>query len=216
MDPIPEFGTLRRVLWRLSWPIARLLAFWFPYSVVRRAPLPNGPYVAAINHLSLLDPPLAGLALKRPMRFLALDELWGNAWILDRMFRAYGAIPLPRERRYPIAALRAALAELASGGAVGVFPEGRRVSEWGDVPLKRGAAWLSMRTGALLVPVAVWGTQNAMPAERMRIRRAPITVVVGEPIDPASFAAHANPLVAMTEAWRSAIHRELTALSQTT
>ena len=108
--------------------MARVLASAFPYSVVYRGKLPSGPYVAAVNHLSLLDPPFAALALRRPTRFLALDELWGTAWLLDRIFSVYGAIPLPRERRYPIAALRTALQELENGGAVGVFPRGSQSS----------------------------------------------------------------------------------------
>lgn len=192
--------------------MARLLAFWFPYSVIRRAPLPRGPFVAAINHMSHLDPPIVGLALGRPIRFLALGELWGNAWILDRIFRAYGTIPLPTHSRHPLGALRAALEQLRSGGAVGVFPEGRRVAEWGGTPLKRGAAWLCVRTGAPLVPVTVWGTQHAMPVDRLRLRRAPVTVVVGAAIDPAAFATEADPTRALMDAWTAAIGRELSSL----
>ncbi len=187
---------------------------WFPYSVERRADVPAGPFVAAINHYSHLDPPFAGLALKRPMRFLALDELWGHAWILDRIFRVFGAIPLPRVTRRPVAAVRAALRELERGGGVGVFPEGRRVGEWGEADLKPGAAWLALRTGALLVPVAVWGTRESMPIERMSIRRAPIKVVVGVPIDPEAHRGADDPIAALTEAWRLAVDRELAAMAR--
>ena len=129
-----------RMLWRLSWPVARVLATWFPYSAVERCRTPTGPYVAVINHLSHLDPPIAGLALRRPVRFLALDELWGNAMILDWIFNLFGAIPFPREGRYPVEALKEALGHLESGGIVGVFPEGRRVRNWGEAPVARGAA----------------------------------------------------------------------------
>ena len=108
----PTPGLVSRVLWALCWPPARLLATWFPYSAVQRCPTPAGPFVAAINHLSHLDPPVAGLALRRPVRFLALDELWGHAAILDWIFKLFGAIPFPREGRSPVGALRESLRHL--------------------------------------------------------------------------------------------------------
>ena len=169
--------------------------------------------MAVINHLSHLDPPIAGLALRRPVRFLALDELWGHSPVLDAIFRAFGAVPLPREGRHPVRALKVALWHLTSGEAVAMFPEGRRVRCWGDAPLSRGAAWLSIRAGVPVVPVAVWGTQHAMPLDTMRIRRAPIRVVVGCAIKPAGFVNREDPVGALTEAIRSVLDAEIQLLS---
>ena len=204
---------MSRVLWALCWPPVRLLATWFPYSAVQRCPTPAGPFVAAINHLSHLDPPVAGLALRRPVRFLALDELWGNAVILDWIFKLFGAIPFPREGRYPIRALKEALEHLEAGGIVGVFPEGRRVSYWGEAPITRGTAWLATRAGVPIVPVVVWGTQHAMPLDTLRIRRAPIRVVVGCPIDPSGFADRDDPVGALGDAVRSVLDGEIRSLA---
>ena len=139
----------------------------FPYRATRRGRVPSGPIVVAINHLSHVDPPIAGLAIRRPTRFLALDELWGNAWILDRLFRVFGAIPLPRTGRRPVAAIRAALRELERGGSVGVFPEGRRVQVWGDAELKRGAAWLSVRTGDIVDIREVRASERRLKASQL-------------------------------------------------
>ena len=198
-----------RALWAVCRPPARAAAAWFPYSEERREPPPDGPWVAAVNHLSHLDPVMAGLALRRPVRFLALDELWGESPLLDAAFRMFGAIPLPREGRYPVGALREALRHLGSGGAVGVFPEGRRVRRWGEVPLGRGAAWLALRAGVPIVPVAVWGTQHAMPIDRLRLRRAPIRVTVAAAVRPEGFAERDDPVGAMTEALRAVLDREI-------
>ena len=211
--PASRAGISRRVLWTLCWPVARVLATWFPYSTVRRCPVPVGPYVAVINHLSHLDPPMVGLALRHPVRFLALDELWGYAPVLDLIFKVFGAVPLPREGRYPVRALKVALGHLELGETVAVFPEGRRVRCWGDTPLGRGAAWLSIRAGVPVVPVAVWGTQHAMPPDTMRIRRAPIWVVVGCAIEPGGFADRQDPVGALTEAVHSVLDHEIRRMS---
>ncbi len=201
------------MLWQICRPPARVLAAGFPYSAVERCSPPAGPYVAAANHLSHLDPPIAGLALRRPVRFLALDELWGHSMILDRIFGLFGAIPMPREGRPPVGAMREALRILATGEIVCVFPEGRRVRRWGDAPLARGAAWLAVQAGVPVVPVAISGTQHAMPLDSMRIRRAPIRVVVGCPIDPGGFVGCPDPVGALTARIRDVMVREISRLS---
>lgn len=214
MAQIPDFGPGRQLLWRTSWYPAKLVAaLAFRADVTHEAPVPDGPVVVAPNHFAHPDPAFVGLAVRRPTRFLALDELWGNASILDRIFQMFGAIPLPRTR-YPLSAMRTALAHLESGGAVGVFPEGRRVEQWGDEQPRRGAAWLALRTGALIVPVAVWGTQNTMPLGTLKLKAAPVWVRVGAPINPDDYLDREDPIAAIMETWRAWMDSRLTELAE--
>ena len=104
------------------------------------------------------------------------------------------------------------LRHLEAGGIVGVFPEGRRVRDWGEAPVASGAAWLATRADVPIVPVAVWGTQHAMPLDGMRIRRAPIRVVVGCPIEPSRFEG-SDGVRALTDAVFSVLDREIRSLS---
>jgi 1-acyl-sn-glycerol-3-phosphate acyltransferase len=162
--------------------------------------VPDGPAVVAANHLSHVDPVFVSVIVDRPVRYLALDELYGNSWFFDVLTLWFGAIPVPR-KGVPLGAMRTALAELDAGGTVGVFPEGARVQQWGERPAKRGAAWLAHRTGVPLVPVAVAGTDGVMGMEDFRIRRSPVTVTVCDAILPADFADRADPVGAMTDEW---------------
>ncbi len=175
--------TRSRILWRVSPPIIRGAGrLFFSLEVSRQGDFPRGAFVIAANHYSHFDPPVIGAAVRKPMRFLALDDLFGVSPLLDWLVEGYGAIPTPRDRR-PIAAVRTALRALHSGEVVAVFPEATRVSHWGTLPPKRGAAWLATRAQVPLVPVAVIGTGRAMDLEN-RIRRSPVTVVIGEPLEP--------------------------------
>jgi 1-acyl-sn-glycerol-3-phosphate acyltransferase len=203
-------------VWRGSDPILRFLARWWIDFRVMGPDVAEGPAVVAANHFAHVDPVIVSLTVGRPMRFLALDELYGRSRLFDALTLWLGAIPVSRTRP-PLGALRTSLAELDAGGTVGLFPEGARVAAWGDRALKRGAAWLALRAGVPLVPVAVAGTDAAMDLEGgMRIRRRPVIAVVCEPIAPTDVADHADPVTAMTAEWAVRIgdaldeaHREL-------
>ena len=172
-----------RFLWGVGRPVIKIVGrAGFSLRVERQTKLPEPPYVIAANHYSHFDPPAVGVAAGIPIRFLALDDLFGVHRLLDWLITGFGAIPIPRTRR-PIRAVRTALAALEAGEAVGVFPEATRVSHWGTLPPKRGAAWLAKRADVPLVPVAVIGTGRVFGLEN-RIRRAKIRVIVGEAIDP--------------------------------
>lgn len=121
--------------------------------------LPEGPLIVAGNHTGFLDGPLVTAWVPRPIRTLTKVEIFkgfpGKALVY------LGQIPVDRDIP-DRTALRGAREELAAGGAVGVFPEGTR----GDGELGRikdGIGYLAARSGAPIVPVAVIGTQQALP-----------------------------------------------------
>jgi 1-acyl-sn-glycerol-3-phosphate acyltransferase len=185
-------------------PIVRRLARWWVDFRVVGGPAPSGPVVVAANHFAHIDPVMVSITLGRPIRYLALDELFGHNPLFDSLTLWLGAIPLTRDG-VPLSAMRTALAELDDGGAVGVFPEGRRVAAWGDVEPKGGAAWLARRSGAPLAPVAISGTDDAMGLDRLRIRRRPVAGTLCEPIVPGDYDGVDDPMAAMMGEWRRRI-----------
>ncbi|MDX1689569.1 MAG: lysophospholipid acyltransferase family protein [Acidimicrobiia bacterium] len=201
-----------RLVWRTVPPLARLLfgvAFDFRREGHER--IPPGPVVFAANHFSHLDPVILGATVDRPVRYLAVDELYGKTAFFDRLTVWLGAIPMSRTRA-PLGALRVALDELASGGSVGLFPEGVRVWTWGEVGPKRGAAWLARRSGTPLVPVAIFGTDDAMGRGQFRIDRRPLSSFVCEPIHPADHEDAEDPLASMVATWEERIDAGLARL----
>ena len=172
-------------------------------------PFPAGPVVVAANHFSHIDPVVAAVAAGRPTRFLGVDELFGRSRFFDGLTYFLGVIPMPRGT-VPLRSMRTAVDQLASGGGVTLFPEGRRVSEWGESPPKEGAAWLARRMGCPLIPMALWGTGHAMGLEDLRLRRHPIRVAVGSAMRPEVFADRSE----MTSAWHEWMTQALTRLSE--
>jgi 1-acyl-sn-glycerol-3-phosphate acyltransferase len=163
--------------------------------------------VLAVNHFSHLDVIVATHLAGRNVRYLAVDELFGESRFFDRLVGYFGAIPMSRERP-PLGALRTALEILSEGGAVGLFPEGRRVAHWGESVAREGAAWLALRAGVPLVPVSIIGTEETLSVRERAMRRASIRAWADPPLYPDDFRDDSNPRLAMTQAWQAAVdHR---------
>ena len=139
----------------------------------------HGPVLLAGNHSGLLDGPVVYAVSPRPATFLTKAELYVGP--LARALGWLGQIPVHRGRP-DRAALKAGLAVLAGGGALGVFPEGTRGTGALDTTTD-GLAYLALRSGAPVVPVAVLGTSTALPRGSRRPRwGSPVTVVFGSPL----------------------------------
>ena len=201
----PGFPFTTHTLWRGAHKIVKPALPWiWDFEVLGENAVPSGPLVIAANHFSHLDPFVASVAVARPVRYLGVDELFGRSRFFDGLTYYFGVIPMPRGR-VPLRSMRTALRHLAHGGAVGLFPEGRRVSEWGESAPKQGAAWLAFRSNCPLLPVALWGTGEAMGLEDLKVRRHPVRVAVGAPLYPAEYDDREH----MTNAWYEWMDRAL-------
>lgn len=166
---------MRVGLYRAVWTLVRVLARLLYRLEVRGAAPASGPFVLAANHEAGLDAIILPQATRRPVRFLAKEELWRHrpvAWLMD----ALGGIPVSRGRG-DVEALRRTRELLEAGEIVGIFPQG---TVRGERPWTRGAAKLALATGAPLVPVRLVNTREAFSRGRFGFPK--VLVLVGEPI----------------------------------
>ena len=149
-------------------------------SVSGRENVPRtGPVLLAGNHSGILDGPLVFFLSPRPASLLTKSEVFVGGWA--RACGWLGLIPVHRGTA-DRAALKAGLSLLQTGGALGVFPEGTRGTGGLDT-VADGLAYLALRSGAPVVPVAVHGTGTALPRGRVLPRwGAPVRMVFGPPI----------------------------------
>lgn len=135
---------------------------------------PEGPVICVANHASLIDPIVMGCSLKRPVNFIAKEELF-RVPVLNWIIRALGAFPV-RRGTGDRGAIRSALEVLKNEKVLGIFPEGTRYRDNTIHPLQPGAALLALQTGACILPMLISGTH------RMRFLSFPkIKVVIGPP-----------------------------------
>ena len=74
---------------------------------------------------------------------------------------------------------------LERGMPIMIFPEGTRSRDGELLPFKDGAFRLAIETGADVLPLAVWGSETALPKGSWKPGFARASVAVGEPISTA-------------------------------
>jgi 1-acyl-sn-glycerol-3-phosphate acyltransferase len=140
----------------------------------------KGPALIVINHLGDADVVLVGAYT--PVMFDGMGKIELNDhWFAGPIMRAYGIIWVHRGRP-DRKAIRAALDGLADGRIVGIAPEGRQSMIGGLEEGNEGAAFLALKSGAPIIPVAMTGTENEnIWGHVKRFQRAPVTLAVGKP-----------------------------------
>lgn len=144
----------------------------------------SGGVLIAPNHRSHLDPVLVGLVIRRPVWFIATDELFAIP-VLGRIARALRAFPIHQDSpdRW---ALRRAEQLLRSGEALVSFPEGHESLNGRLQPLQGGCVFLALRAEVPILPVGILGSERVLPPWQWRLRHGshPILVRFGQPLAP--------------------------------
>ncbi|MBI4220690.1 MAG: 1-acyl-sn-glycerol-3-phosphate acyltransferase [Chloroflexi bacterium] len=156
------------------------LALFCDFRVEGRENVPRrGPLIVVANHQSNMDPPVVGVSLPRPSRFLAKDGLF-RLPPAALFLGAYGAHPVRREQA-DFGAYQWVLEQLKlPNGVMTIFPEGTRSP--GKMRRARpGIAALAARSGATLIPVGITGTETFGTYMRVLYPAGRIHVKIGRP-----------------------------------
>ena len=182
-EPFESLVLYHLLKWSFVSPVLHLYFHGRIYGA-ENVPL-DRPFVVASNHASNFDPPIVSCAVKRPVSFMAKEELFGIPGF-KQAIELYGAYPVKRAAS-DRSAIRAAVRSLENGWATGVFLQGTRTADGRITAPKLGAAMIAAKAGVPILPVSLWGTQAVLKKGSTIPRPAPITIRVGKLIDaPAS------------------------------
>lgn len=191
----PVYGTviqLARLIWRVQ-------GLKFTVTGVENLPTTGGA-VIAINHTSYFDFTFAGLpayrqGLGRKVRFMAKKEVFDNK-ISGPIMRSLRHIEVDRDSGAD--SFSQACLKLKEGELVGVYPEATISRSFEIKEFKSGAARMAIAAGVPIVPHIVWGAQRIWTKghpKKMWRPKVPISVAVGEPIEPTLPAADLTALL---------------------
>jgi 1-acyl-sn-glycerol-3-phosphate acyltransferase len=164
----------------------------------------SGPLIIVANHASDFDPPILSASVRRPVSYMAKEELF-QVPVLKQAIRLYGAYPVKRGSA-DRSAIREALKQLEEGWAVGIFLQGSRTAD-GRIPKpKIGAALIAAKAQVPLLPVSLWGTHRIFVKGSPVPRPVPLTIRIGEPFPPPP-STNRQQLEALTADCADVIHQ---------
>ena len=153
--------------------------------------------VYASNHLSYMDTPAIFAALPFQFRILARSDLWKLPFIGWHLNRS-GQIPVAVDNpRASIASLTNGVRALKAGMPLFVFPEGGRSHDGQLGPFMSGPAYMAIRAGVPLIPMALVGTYELLPIHTRHFSPRPLELRIGAPIPTTGLTARqSEPLTA--------------------
>jgi 1-acyl-sn-glycerol-3-phosphate acyltransferase len=160
--------------------------------------------VYCCNHLSYMDTPAIFAALPFPFRILARSDLWRLpfiGWHLNRSGQISVAVDNPRAS---IASLTNGVRALKGGMPLFVFPEGGRSRDGQLQPFMSGPAYMAIRAGVPVIPMALVGTYELLPMHTRHFSPRPLELRIGAPIPTTGLIT--RQAEALTSQVRDAIH----------
>jgi 1-acyl-sn-glycerol-3-phosphate acyltransferase len=147
---------------------------------------PIGPVILAGNHLGIGETFLLPALITRPVVFAAKAELFeGKGWhrFGGWFLRAVRQVPMDRTGgRASVSGLGSVETILATGGVVGIFPEGTRSPDGRLHRGHTGVARLALGEGAPVVPVGFRGTDFRHGGWLVSPWFEAPQIVIGEPL----------------------------------
>jgi 1-acyl-sn-glycerol-3-phosphate acyltransferase len=143
---------------------------------------PSQTYVFVANHRSLMDIPVLLAHLPLQFRFLAKKGLFLIP-IMGYHLRRAGHLPVVKgDPRASLKSMSDAARIIRERGiSVLLFPEGGRgVDRLQE--FKEGAAYIAIKAGVPVVPVAMTGTREVLPMGSMQIMSGIVELKIGSPI----------------------------------
>ena len=158
------------------------------------------------NHVSNLDPPVL-LPLIPGRIVVMLKQSLMSIPLLGRAMRMARFIPVERGRAREAARASVALAAgaLRDGLHIVVFPEGTRSPTGRLSTFKKGPFFLARENNAPIIPVAIIGTERALPKNAFRILPGPVELRFLEAIQPELYATREDLMAAVHAAIAAAL-----------
>jgi fatty-acyl-CoA synthase len=165
------------------------------------------PAVLATNHASYLDAVVLSAALPIEFRIVVKREL-ATVPLIGTVIRKAGHLTVERVNPSRSAAdAERVAAALGADTSLLFFPEGTFQRPPGLLPFKLGAFKSAVQARCPVIPIALRGTRDMLPAHARCLRPARLTVAIGPPIRPAGEGW--REMVRLRDAARDDIARRL-------
>ena len=150
--------------------------------VIGKENIPYGkPYVVAMNHISIFDPPLIGAFWPEHLEIVGASDVFEKPG-QGQVLKIYGVIPVHRGE-YDRALMQRVISAINSGYPLLIAPEGGRSHVTAMRRAFPGVAYIVEKTNVPVIPVGIVGTTDDFWQRAKRGERPHLEMRIGKPID---------------------------------
>lgn len=173
-----RFKIIRPIIKRLFRGIFRMLG---RVKIIGKENIPYGqPYVVAMNHVSIFDPPFAAAFWPEHLEIIGAEDVFAKPG-QGQLLKIYGVIPVHRGD-YDRVLLSRIIRIIRSGFPMLIAPEGGRSHVTAMRRAKPGVAYIIEKTGVPVLPVGLIGTTEDYWQRSRRGERPLLEMRIGRPI----------------------------------
>ena len=137
--------------------------------------------INVVNHIGILEVLLAYYFINREDIIMILAEKHQSRKFINWLAGQLNATFIDRYNA-DLSTTRKVLRRLQDGGVMTVAPEGTRSPDGSLQKGRMGVSYLASKTGALVLPAAVIGTEDAVVKSKLlHLQPVPVTIWIGEP-----------------------------------
>lgn len=158
---------------------------------VRVRPLPRGskgPYLVLYNHQTAYDQFFVGMAVPRPIYYLATEDIFSLGWLSRLLCWAVAPIPI-KKQTMDIQAVKTCLRVAREGGTLAIAPEGNRTYSGKTAYINPSIASLAKKLGLPILLCRIEGGYGVHPRWSDAVRRGRMRCYIAETITPEEYGA---------------------------
>lgn len=140
----------------------------------------SGPYLIAVNHISIVEPPLVIAFWPQAPEAVGAKEIWERKG-QSILARLYGGIQVHRDE-FDRQLIETMIEVLDSGKPLLIAPEGGRSHSPGMRTAHPGVAYIADKSNVPVIPVGITGSTDDFIQRALRLQRPYLDMRIGESI----------------------------------
>ncbi len=185
---LPRHNVITQIL---RWPVALYCRVWYGLKLPRWRDLIRRQSLILLNHQTPFDQFFVGMFFRKPVYYMATEDIFSNGWISKLIKYLVAPIPI-RKQTTDVQAVMNCIKVVREGGSIAIAPEGNRTYSGKTEYMNPAIAPLVKKLGLPLVLMRIEGGYGKEPRWSDVVRRGSLQVVVDRIIEPEDCKAMSN------------------------
>lgn len=180
--------------------VIRNVAYWvlYPYTRIRYGikitkfkEQGKRPYLILLNHQTVFDQFFVGMAFKRPVYYLATEDIFSNGWVSSLIRYLVAPIPIKKQTT-DVHAVINCMRVVKEGGTIAIAPEGNRTYSGKTEYMNPSISFLVKKLNLPIAFYRIEGGYGVQPRWCDKVRKGKMRGYVSRVVEPEEYADMTN------------------------